>query len=368
LFNYCDNGHIALEAVNCISTTDSIVWTIDGGESMTGTKEISLIGLSLGSHSVKYSYSNYCGGSTSKTITIEVSEVSPTFVQDIDCDNLSGSIKIVGRDTVGLVWIDKATEKTLAIDANLTISGSIPDSVLVQFISSDTVDFATGNPINWGTADSTDLIIYNTVMLEKFKSNIGVSWSPTGIVGVATLVNGNGYVVFTDTLQISTDYEVLVETNVGVVLTAGTYKIYWQTLEGGLTVHPHDGDSTSFAKISDKCGFYDFVFRDQQRGDCGIVSTIDVQDCILLSNQDPLRNNIIVLPNPTEDVAYVTFSKQGSYQLSLYSLTGETVLIQNSTNVLKQRVDVSSLSNGMYIIKILDKETKQITALKLLVK
>ncbi|MBI1268209.1 MAG: T9SS type A sorting domain-containing protein [Cryomorphaceae bacterium] len=72
--------------------------------------------------------------------------------------------------------------------------------------------------------------------------------------------------------------------------------------------------------------------------------TVDVDD---LSN----TNKISIYPNPTSDVLTVSFNNMQPYRLDVVSLTGEVVKTIRVNNLQNELIDVSDLSEGMYIIR-----------------
>ena len=76
-----------------------------------------------------------------------------------------------------------------------------------------------------------------------------------------------------------------------------------------------------------------------------VTNTVGIQDF-------SLNNNFInIYPNPTTDLISIENKGNEKSILSIYNTTGELVLENQLTNE-KNIVDVSSLSTGMYIVKI----------------
>jgi hypothetical protein len=75
-----------------------------------------------------------------------------------------------------------------------------------------------------------------------------------------------------------------------------------------------------------------------------IMSSLGVQNSI----------GINVYPNPFTDVATVSFSEAGNYNLVVVDLTGKVVLTTVNAGANKVNLDLGALNNGVYILKIVD--------------
>ena len=60
-------------------------------------------------------------------------------------------------------------------------------------------------------------------------------------------------------------------------------------------------------------------------------------------------SSVSIYPNPTKRILYIE-KNQNPVNISIYNLLGKEVISSNSTN----RIDVNSLSNGVYFITIID--------------
>ncbi|MDG1226480.1 MAG: T9SS type A sorting domain-containing protein, partial [Polaribacter sp.] len=75
---------------------------------------------------------------------------------------------------------------------------------------------------------------------------------------------------------------------------------------------------------------------------------------------------ITLFPNPTNNSFSLHFPKIENYRISLYQIDGKQVLKTKSIQNLKQTIDVSSLSSGIYFIKIYTRNKNEFTTLKFL--
>ena len=109
-------------------------------------------------------------------------------------------------------------------------------------------------------------------------------------------------------------------------LNEGTYSVIARLFEGGLA----DSD-TIFFRVDEPLS----VFEEQR-----------------------LEPQVTLFPNPTNEIIMVDF---GHYfvnpKVEIYNLEGRLIKsIDNKTNINKLMVDVSSLSNGVYLLRLEDKE------------
>lgn len=81
------------------------------------------------------------------------------------------------------------------------------------------------------------------------------------------------------------------------------------------------------------------------------VMTI-VADCELLGLADITQFDFAYYPNPVKDVLNIT-SKTGIHSVSVFNLAGQKVLDMNKTRVVNNQIDLTILSKGTYIFKVL---------------
>lgn len=80
--------------------------------------------------------------------------------------------------------------------------------------------------------------------------------------------------------------------------------------------------------------------------------TQSVSACTGITNQTAIQSNdLVVYPNPTNDVAYLTLNKVST--ITVFNMMGETVLTIETVNGV-QRIDLSRLPDGFYFIRTED--------------
>ena len=70
---------------------------------------------------------------------------------------------------------------------------------------------------------------------------------------------------------------------------------------------------------------------------------------VVLANNDTILNSVVMYPNPASSVLNIENAENSS--IEIYDLLGRIILSENIISSNKQ-LNVSSLSNGTYLIKI----------------
>jgi hypothetical protein len=104
--------------------------------------------------------------------------------------------------------------------------------------------------------------------------------------------------------------------------------------------------------ITNSGGDSDFWFARLAKTDCNGV---------VLSNEDVEKSKVSIFPNPASDLVQIK-SDQEFDSFVIYNVSGQQVLSKKLNS--EQRIDVSTLSNGMYFLK-LENNGQEIETLKL---
>ena len=72
-------------------------------------------------------------------------------------------------------------------------------------------------------------------------------------------------------------------------------------------------------------------------------------ECALSIGDNALELDVFIYPNPTDDYLFIEGSKN-PIAVSIYNLLGAEVITKSATN----KINVSELSKGVYIIRISD--------------
>lgn len=65
-----------------------------------------------------------------------------------------------------------------------------------------------------------------------------------------------------------------------------------------------------------------------------------------------LSDQLQVYPNPASNIIHIDFAAPTTAQVKLYNLTGQQVLTESISNLSKATIDVSALSQGVYVLQL----------------
>ncbi|HVA98518.1 MAG TPA: T9SS type A sorting domain-containing protein [Bacteroidia bacterium] len=74
-----------------------------------------------------------------------------------------------------------------------------------------------------------------------------------------------------------------------------------------------------------------------------------------VNNYTAISNNVLVYPNPAKDEINFTVAGSTPSSVVIYDITGRTMITQSLTNSSTNTINTSSLKDGFYIYKLLDK-------------
>jgi len=96
----------------------------------------------------------------------------------------------------------------------------------------------------------------------------------------------------------------------------------------------------------------------------GYYPAMNLQALSIESNDLDLQ--IKVYPNPTSQMLYVSHPKQNTFSIQIVDLNGK--LLYSGSITKEQPLDVSSYSQGIYLITVEDKETSKKNTYKIIKK
>jgi len=86
--------------------------------------------------------------------------------------------------------------------------------------------------------------------------------------------------------------------------------------------------------------------------------TITLENVILGNNDHQFSKNIAIYPNPTSDFITISAKNSTISTIEIYNILGKEILKVNTTNSNQLKIDLSDLSSGIYLIKIIDSTGK----------
>ena len=97
-----------------------------------------------------------------------------------------------------------------------------------------------------------------------------------------------------------------------------------------------------------------------------LLNSMGCQPTNLNSQNFIIDNSIKVYPNPVNDFVYIEFENSENYIAEIYTLLGQKIIEMNLISEKKNRIDLSTLENGLYFLKLksLDHQNINFTILK----
>ncbi|HRN40794.1 MAG TPA: T9SS type A sorting domain-containing protein [Vicingus sp.] len=196
-----------------------------------------------------------------------------------------------------------------------------------QIVSIDLIEL----PVNSGIGTITGQLIeggsgvFNKAPGDPLSDiDITVDQSPGGAIMDATITDINGYFTFNN-------------------LPVGTYTLHADIPGYGVTSQTIDVNATTSS--------FDVVL-------CTIdsINMIDMCEINVTSVNDfSSKNEIRIYPNPAKNSLTIFFENDNSSTIQIVDITGKIVLTKKLIKTI-ERLDISSLQNGMYFIKIQSNE------------
>lgn len=262
------------------------------------------------------------------------------FVQSISSDG-----NLIWVKTFGGEVNDTGDEIALGNDGSIYVSGKFRETVdfnpnfgVEERSSNGSSDVFTLKLSECTPDESTDLITacnsYTWIDGETYtEDNSTATWLLSNIFGCDSLVN-------LDLTIIELDNSVTVD---GATLTSNDpdASYQWLNCSDGYSEIPTE-TGVSFTASED--GIY--AVRVEQ-GDC-----VDTSECIAIEGVGIPKNNlgvISVYPNPSQGTVFIKGLKMENYDLTIYSVTGETIL---QKSISGQEFTELELSQGQYILML----------------
>ncbi|MBI3232713.1 MAG: T9SS type A sorting domain-containing protein [Bacteroidetes bacterium] len=96
------------------------------------------------------------------------------------------------------------------------------------------------------------------------------------------------------------------------------------------------------------------------------IQTVVVKDVIGFSTIQNQSETIAIYPNPANDYIYIQSQNSSNKTINLYDLSGK-VIMSKQINKFTETIDLNSISKGIYIIQVLDKNNSVISFNKVIV-
>lgn len=193
-----------------------------------------------------------------------------------------------------------------------------------------------GNANNASITTLTDFTGNNNGTLSNFTLNGNTSnWITDGAVTSGT----------TNSIFVAPNTSITNSSNVLSVSENGATSYQWATCNGGNLYLPISGATAQSYTATNTGEYAVFVTKNgcTYRSSCFTVATLNTSSFN--------ENNFNLYPNPTTGILNISHSKEIS-EMTILNILGQTVMTQKA-NDLQLELDLSPLSSGTYLIKII---------------
>jgi hypothetical protein len=288
----------------------------------------------------------YVTGQFSSANTFDVNkyvEKYDSFGNSIWIHNLDGSCIAWAQDadSVGNVYVAGEFNHDMHL-GNITLT---PDS---GFRNSYFIKYDTNGNLIWAKTLGENANISVHALVSNNHDGIYL----TGIFGTDS-VNFNGISIF------NTDTNTLYNWDIFALKCDTAGNAIWAKAAGGKT----GGDGAIAIALneignvyvtgrhaSDSCHFDNIILTPAFNY---FLAKIDVIQTQSLDEKNIRNNSFLVLPNPNNGKFIIQCEANGSYQLKVYNLMGEE-LHHKQINASQAELDLSTLSNGVYVLTLND--------------
>jgi len=253
----------------------------------------------------------------SEVATFGETEVSPSANLFVDLSEYEGS-----SIHIAFVWINNDGDNLFLYNVELT-----------NLYASAPTPATTPNPEDGATVDLTmDSDMNDDGVIDATDQRYTFTWSP-GSTGDAPVAYAFNFGTTADMTSVNATTTVTDGFSIYGMTTETTY--YWQVV-------PENAGGSAV-----DCPVWSFTTS---------ANTLSVKDIQLSS--------IVVSPNPVKDVVTIN-SPVGFDSVEVYNQLGQLVIESNSSLMNNNRLDLSALNPGMYLVKInADNKSKTVKIIK----
>lgn len=126
----------------------------------------------------------------------------------------------------------------------------------------------------------------------------------------------------------------------------------------GITITYHDGASQSFSIasagklyfVSDNLYVKTDAITTPTTIPVSIIRRITFSNSLSAGSFGENKNNLVLYPNPSSEIIKIKSDVEEELEVKIYSLTGQ--LVKKGTFLSNQSIDVSALSQGLYLVQV----------------
>lgn len=286
-------------------------------------------------------------------------------IQKIAVDPANTNIlymSLVSGESSNLYKIDLSNLEEILFEEVLTPEEGIVTGILIDPSNSSKITITKGSKlfvttdagVNWSAIETTGLTLATTdIIWDMAKSPLNNNLVIATSVGIFTSIDGditwNEALLGVEARKVSYS-----PTNAGIIAAA----LYLTgTTTPALVFSGNSGETWKTVSTEDLKYIFttsaDFVFGANSvtayiaTSDLGVMSYVVDYDVLGTDNPQLPKNNIAIYPNPASSVLNITASDNSEIKNTvIYTLAGQKVIETAATSI-----NVSTLSNGIYIVK-----------------
>ena len=203
--------------------------------------------------------------------------------------------------------------------------------------------------------------IMNNLSAETFRLKVWSSLNPE------VEIYSQAATLFTSPIYSNTNEFLNYNLDVPLYLTAGTYYFGWEKISANFLNVGWDVNTNNSTKVHyNSVGVWQTASFDgtlMLRPVFGSVTDPQVS----VEENDVIQEDFEVYPNPTSDAFYFKSKNpnNNSYHIQLVDIYGKVIIETESS--LSNKIDVRNISNGIYLIRFINNETKNTLVKKVII-
>lgn len=339
-----------------------------------------------GTYTVKLISSNSFGpDSVSKSALFTVNRPLPAISQN-DTFCLNQNIRLTANGVGDIKWYKSQNGGTALFNGNVFNTAAVNKDT--SFWVEDYIEAPlqsvgpTSNTIGSGNNfTGNQYLIFD--VLQPIKLQRVTVFSGMGQTRTIELRDGNGNVLQSKYLYVSSgmqfiflDFNIQPGTNYQLGLSSGSSVDFYRN-DGGVTFPytiPNMVSIKSSSASSNPGGYYYYFYDWKVKAiDCSsqrievkafIDSTCNSTGIEQLSTNSA---DFSIYPNPAKNkITILTSTNSTNYTIEVFNKVGELVLTTYSKNTNSNQIDVSSLSNGVYFVKVISQNAQKVKSVVVL--
>lgn len=352
--SFCEGGEVTLWAdANAVS----YLWS-------TGATTSSITVNQTGDYSCNLFYGAFCGSQNSSSIHVEVYS-NPALDLGADVYTCAGPVTVnAGLSGLTYNWSTGATTQSISTSVSANYSLTVTDGNGCS--STDAVGLFIGNGIAVDLGADVSGCASTNVVLNAGNGYDTYDWSDgssSQLVNIAT--SGNYSVTVTDGNGCSSTDDVDVDIYPNPSQPTITMNNNTLIADSGFVLYDWYYSGNYFATTPmnflpiNLSGSYSVKVYDANGCSSATSATFNA---VYNAIEDLENASFSLYPNPAENIVVLSYSGFVINRVEVYDILGKLAMVSNDS----KRLDISSLSSGLYMLKIYDQDNIEIVNTKLI--